>query len=741
MVFQRERSERGAVTVFLIMILAVVFAFVSIFIDFSRMYAVQVRAETLAHAASRSVMSAYDRELAEQYGLFAYGQTEGSYIMSKVLEEQLALTRRQEGLPLLGARLEESTVELLRPIGMYEIFERQIREQMKYRAPIDITIEIFNRFKPIAQMMKETSNTVDLLGKLQKLYDRREAKLDELLAKQREAGKTVAAYSSLLPRGKSGFSGQTTLGGNISSLAEAAAQYEDYVLKLEEDRDRVPWQRIYTLELHRYRSDTGNIFRRLGQSSRRAEESHAKLLTQARELLLEVRAINEEMRRTIQEAEQRPAQAGYNAVTDAPGTGGGNSPEYGDKIAQIRAQAELLLLSGELFDDFAADIEQQDRAFVRLEAVIDPLLAKQQAVLGGTASYGDFKSGIAGAGQQCDAYLRLFADAKSGNLLLDNARRLEAHRSHDQERKAVEQAAKAELKKASGLMTQISNLNKQLKEYQAVYDQLSADSKASRELNRSPAEAAEGTYMERDPYEAGRSAMTGMDRLFGGLAGFASGLTDALFQMEYIVSYFNYLDISTLNGIVEGKGAGDQWENVRSKLAPNHQEAEYILYGIHTPTGNVAAAYGEIFAMHLAIRTMEGLVKHQGKGHPLLILALALLYGIQHTVQDMISLTREGRAELSEYLQVKLTYRDHLRLFLLLHGRSESRLSRMQAVITMNTGINMAQRATYLKGEVTLAMPLWFLPGVIKAMGKTGILKGNVEGNRYYVSKRADYTY
>lgn len=739
--FQPERSERGAVTVFLIMILAVVFAFVSIFIDFSRMFATQARAEALAHAASRSVMSAYDRELAEQYGLFAYGQTEESYIMSKVLEDQLALTRRQDGLPLLGARLEESTVEMLRPIGIYEVFERQIREQMKYRAPIDITIEIFNHFKPLAQMIKEASNTVDLLGKLQKLYDRREAKLDELLAKQREAGETVVAYSNLLPRGSNGSHGQTTLGGHITSLAEAAAQYKDYVLKLEEDSDREPLERIYTLELYRYRLDTGDVFRRLSQSGQRAQEGHAKLLPEARELLLEVRAINEDMRRTIQEAEQRPAQAGYNAVTDAPSTGAGNLPEHGDEIAQIRAQAESLLLPEELFDDFAGDIEQQDRTFVGLTTVIGVLLGRQGAVLGGTASGGDFQSGIAGASGECDAYLRLFVDGGSSNLLLENARRLETHRSHDKERKAVEQAAETELKEASGMMSQISDLKEQLKEYQAVYDQLATDSEAIRELNRSQAEAVEGTDIEDDPYDAGRSAMSGMDSLFGGLAGFAGGVSDHLFQMEYIVSFFNYLDISTLNGLVEGKGAEDQWEELRLKLAPTNQEAEYILYGFHNPTGNIAAAYGEIFAMRLAIRTMEGLVKNQGKGHPLLILALALLYGIQHTVQDMISLTREGKVELSEYLQVKLTYRDHLRLFLLLHGRSESRLSRMQAVITMNTGINMAQRATYLKGEVTLAMPLWFLPGVLKAMGETGLLKGNVEGSRYYVSKRADYSY
>lgn len=145
--------------------------------------------------------------------------------------------------------------------------------------------------------------------------------------------------------------------------------------------------------------------------------------------------------------------------------------------------------------------------------------------------------------------------------------------------------------------------------------------------------------------------------------------------------------------------------------------------------------------MRLAIRTMEGLVKNAAIGNPLLVFAAALLYGAQHALQDMISLTRDGKIQLSDYLKVDLTYRDYLRLFLLLHGRSEQRLSRMLAVIALNTGVDPAERSTYVQGKVTVAMPLWFLPGVSKALGKVGILKGHVEGSQYYVAKQADFSY
>ncbi|MCH1641144.1 hypothetical protein MJ257_13615 [Paenibacillus timonensis] len=742
-VFQRNRSEQGAVTVFFIVIFAAVFAFVALFIDFSRMFALQAQAEALAHAASRSVLSAYDRELAERYGLFAYGETDGNYIMSKVLQDQFELVKRSEGLPLLGARLDSSTVELLRPIGTYPVFEQQIREQMKYRAPIDVAIELLNRFKPMAEVMKETSNTVNLLGKLQKLYDRREAKLDELLDKQRQAAETVKPYAEVLSGGGGGIRGGAW-SESISSLADAAAEYPDYVSKVEADAGKEPEDRMYTAEISRYRSETGSLFAELNRDQLAAEQKHASHLPQAQALLEEVRQINEQMRQTIEEAERRPEQAGYNEVAAGPSTRGGNSDPVsdGNVIADIRAQAGSLLLPEETFAGLAAEINRQTAAFAGLRNAGSSLLAQAGSVAAATASSLSFASGVNSAARACETYLRQFVAPGPDNVLEASARKLEAHRSSDKERKATEQAASAKLKDAAGWIREIEQLRNGLNEYQTKFDQLEAKMEANRSLNRSVAgEKSASTSLSDDPSEAGRASLAGMDGLYGGLAGLMGGMSDSVYQMEYVASYFRFVDVSALNGLLEGKGQSDKPEAIRGLLAPEHQEVEYILYGAHHPGGNIAAAFGEIFAMRLAIRTMEGFSKNAAKGNPLLVFAAALLYGVQHAMQDMLALTREGKIQLSDYLKVDLTYRDHLRLFLLLHGRSEKRLSRMLAVISMNTGIDPAERPTYAQGKVTVAMPLWFLPGVCKALGKAGVVKGNVEGSRYYAAKQADFSY
>lgn len=741
--FQRKRAEQGAVTVFFIVIFAAVFAFVAMFIDYSRMFALQAKAEVMTHAASRSVLSAYDRELAERYGLFAYGQTDGSYIMSKVLQDQFELVRQNEGLPLLGAQLDSSSVELLRPIGTYAVFEQQIREQMKYRAPIDVAIELLNRFKPMAQVMKEASNTVDLLGKLQKLYDQREAKLDELLEKQRQAAQTVEPYAKVLSGGGGRGSGEAW-NGSISTLADAAAEYPDYVSKVEADAGKEPEDRMYAAEISRYRSATGARFAELDRDQLNAEQKHASNLPQAQALLEEARRINEQMRQTIEEAERRPAQAGYDEVSAGRSTQGGSADPAGEGgvIADIRAQTGSLLLSEETFAGLAADIDRQAAAFAGLRSAGSPLLAQAGSVVTATASSASFASSVSSAARACDAYLRQFVDPGPGNVLEASVRRLESHRSSDKERKAAEQAASAKLKDAAGWIRKIEQLKIGLKEHQAQFDQLEAIMEANRSLNRSASgEEFAAAALNDDLSEAGRASMASMDGLYGGLAGLMGGMSDSVYQTEYIASYFRFLDVSVLNGLLEGGVQSDEPEAIRGQLAPERQEIEYILYGMHNPGGNIAAAFGEIFAMRLAIRTMEGFGKYAGKGNPLLVFASALLYGVQHALQDMVALTRDGKIQLSAYLKVDLTYRDHLRLFLLLHGRSENRLSRMLAVIAMNTGIDPAERATYVKGKVTVAMPLWFLPGVCKSLGKAGVLKGNVEGSRYYVAKQADFSY
>ncbi|RRJ64317.1 hypothetical protein EHV15_16340 [Paenibacillus oralis] len=741
--FARRRAESGAVTVFLIVVFAAIFAFVAIFIDFARMFALQAKAEALAHAAARSVMSSYDRELAERYGLFALGETDSNYIMSKVLQDSFQLAGRSDGLPLLGAKLESSSVEPLRPLGSYAAFERQIQEQMKYRAPIDLTVEILNRFKPMAQVMKEASNTVDLLGKLQKLYDRREAKLDELLEMQRQAARAVEGFGESLPRGSALAIGDKSLGGEISSAADFAAQYDDYEEKVEEDEEREPKKQKHQRKLRVYRSETSGVYEQLDEIRVEAEQRHENLPPQAKALLGEAREINEQMEQTIKEAEHRAAQDGYNEVASGPSTREDGQVGGMEEISRIREQSGSLVLSEELFADLEADIDDQAAAFQQLDGEILSLLATEGAVLSASTSSSTLKGAVRRAGREADKYMRSYVDRGAANVLDANTQLLESHRGSDKERKSAEKAAGAKLKEAAGLIARISELGDKLKAQQERFDQLKADYEANRDMNKaaSGGDEAAGAAIDDDPYQAGSSAMAGMDGLYGGLSGLLKGMTDYVFQTEYIVSYFRYLDVSTLDELLQGGPGTDKLDALSDQFAPDRQEAEYILYGFHNPVGNIAAAYGEIFAMRLAIRTMEGFIKNAAKGNPLLVLAAALLYGAEHALSDMLALTRDGKIQLTEYIKVDLTYRDHLRIFLLLHGRSENRLSRMLAVIRMNTGIDTGERATYTSGKVLVSMPLWFLPGVARALGAAGVLKGNVEGSRYYAEKQADFSY
>lgn len=734
---QRYRAESGAVTVFLVVIFASVFAFVSIFIDFARMAALQTKAEMMAHSASRSVLSSYDPQLVEQYGLFAFGHTNANYIMSKVLQEQMDISKRSDVIPLMNAKLDSSMVELLRPLGTYEVFEQQIREEMKYKAPIDFSIEIINRFKPMSKVMKEASNTVDLLSKLQKLYDQREAKLDEILEKQRAAAQTVTETAAIIPR--SGVSvGSSGVGITVSSIA---GEYADFAAKYNEDMLREPEERQYSYEIQMYQSRASGVFSSLERSRQKSSERHAVLLPEARKLLQEVIAINNQMKRTIDEAEKRSVLDGYNEVAAHEGLGNNEAIAADQEIAAIRDQSGSLLLSAELLADLEGDIRQQEADFTSFYAGAGFFLGIESSVLSASISDSSLYSAVDSLDRSTGAYLRKYVAAGSSNVLEDNQRQLEQHRASDQERKSIEHQAETALRDAKGLIGKISALKDKLKDAQKQFDELETLYNDNLEFNQSFS-AREVAVMGPgdDPADAGAEAMGGMDIFFGELSHVLQSMTDAAFQGEYAVQYFSLFNIGTLDELLSGGGPG-VIDTIGDSFMPGKQEVEYILYGFHNPVGNIAAAYGEILTLRLAIRTMEGLLKNLNKGNPLLILAAALLYGVEHAVKDMLMLTKEGSIQLSDFMKVKLTYRDHLRIFLLMHGPSEQRLSRMLALIRRNTGVSVEQRATYLKGGVSISMPLWFLPGVAKTLGASGTLKGRVEGSRYYVDKQADFSY
>ncbi|MDR9856126.1 hypothetical protein RJP21_21210 [Paenibacillus sp. VCA1] len=740
-----RQGENGSVSVFLIMILAFIFAFVALFIDYARIAAMKVQSERLVRAAVRSVMSSYDVELQERYGLFAYGEQNGDRIMAGVLNSSLEKGKRSDRFDLLPMELDTSGLQMDRMLGDYEIFNREIGEEMKYKAPIDFTLELTSKLKPLSSSMKEASDTVDVLRKLQKLYDKREAALDRMLAKQRQASQSAGGIPGVLMGLYSTSISNESLGSSrVTTAAGIAAQYDDYVSKANEDANRSEDEEPqYADEIRDYLDDSADVMKRFGTKQSSAADSHDKLLQEADQAWEEAFDLNERMKEVIAASEHRSESAGYDEVSRSiiPGQAAETSGDDSAAIRGLRGQTDQLLLSESLFGDLKQEIGRQREAYRRVD---QSLSSARSALAGASGLYGSssgMKSTVIAARGDIDGYLRTYAESGSANKLDQEAALLERHRGSDKERKEKEKQGKAKLKEAAKILERINELDQKAKGYMEEYQTVQTYFNESIAFNKQAAEGeSRGADLDDDPYDAGKSAMNGMDGLYGALGGMMSGVKDELLQNEYAAMYFNHFDISCLKEAAVNPNA-DLGDAAMNQLSIRNQELEYIVYGFHNPVGNISAAYAEIFASRLAIRTMEGLVKNSGLGHPLLVLAAALLYGVEMAIADMITLCTTGSVELSSYIKVKLTYRDHLRLFLLIHSNNEKKMSRMLALIRFNTGINPAERATYASGEVKIGMRLWFLPGVMKMIGKAGGGSDEVEGNRYYAVKQADYSY
>ncbi|MFB5266964.1 hypothetical protein ACE41H_09200 [Paenibacillus enshidis] len=733
--FRRGKDEEGAVTVFLIMVLAFVFAFVAIFIDYARVATLHVQTEKVLHAALRSVMSAYDPALQRQYGLFAYGEGTGDRIMTKVLNDSAKRTPREGSLALMNSRLDSSSLSMERKLGAYDIFNNQVREEMKYKAPVDFTFEILEKLKPVSQNMKEAAHTVDLLKRLQKLYEKREARLDSMLRKQREAAESAGNLRKLIMENGSNYIDDAQDVDKPETAEEAAAQYNPY-LDLYEDNKKNPSLRK-ELALQGYRTKVSRLRSDIAKEMDKILIKHSSLLQEAETELNEAEKINAEMKQVIAEYKERAANAAYDEVSRAQ-TSGGSAGSADGTIASARQQAEDLLTPDSVFQSLRSGIREQELVINAVNSKVKIMNSGLANISARTEDADSLKNKVIRARSALDEYLKGYVHQGDDNKLTQAQNLLESRRGSDAERKQLEKQSQNKLREAYQIVEMLSSLtqgNEEFNELEQYYLE-------SLQFNEASAEAGTPAGISYDSYDAVGGAMDSMDGMYGSTAGLLNKLGDEFFQNEYALSRFEHVDFSRFGGLIgPNKTVGNASEILGDQLQVNGQEVEYILYGFHNPAGNLAAAYGEIFGMRLAIRTMEGLVKNSSKGNPLLVLAAAVLYGVEKAVEDMIMLAQKGFVPLSEYINFKMTYKDHLRLFLMLHSNNERKMSRMLALIRFNTGVNPAERDTYASGEVRSGIRLWFLPGVMKMLGTASGEGEEIEKGVFYVTKQAVFSY
>ncbi|MEK3662153.1 hypothetical protein NSQ29_21495 [Paenibacillus sp. FSL F4-0236] len=733
---QGKVKTEGSVSIFLIMVLAFVFLFTAVLIDYARIAAFNVQEERLARASVRSVMSSYDVELREKYGLFAFGESDGDMLLSQVLNDNMHKSGRSDAFNLVPFALESSSLKWSRPLGSYDVVSRQILEEMKYKAPVDFALELAGKFKPMSGVMAEASRATELLSKLQPLYDEREEALDLMLEQRSLAAESGRRLLQWIMNPPAESISASSL-GSMQSAADIPAQYSDYLGKYYDDLYRDSKKPAkYTYQLSLYRSRTTEMLSRLPALLTAFREDHERSMEGANKALKKAEQLNDEMRNILEQSRMEGVDLSNDPANDwdIPASSGEISS---DPLKKLREQEDALILSSTDLSQMENSISMQQSSYEAIEPIVTGMSGVLYEAL---SEYGDsyqMISSVLEASRVVNNYLQNYG--KKGSIIVSDLALIEQHRSSDKERKQLEREAKSKLGEAKALLDKIrmmgNGVTDSLKSYDTLRQYYEENIAFNKELVSDPLVKSE---VSTNPYTAGSSAMEDMDGIYAAMGGIMGGARDRLFQTEYSALYFQHFDVSKLATLAQGS---EGTAELTDQLNPQAQELEYILYGFHNPAGNVAAAYAEIFAMRLSIRTMEGFIEKASLGNPLAVLAAALLYGIQQAIQDMLLLCEKDSIPLSKYLPAQLTYRDHLRLFMMLHGGGNVQLSRMLALIRLNTGINPDERSTYVSSNIKLGMRLWFLPGVVKLLDYSAGYSGEVQGSTYMRAVQADFSY
>ena len=734
---RRNIKTEGSVSIFLIMVLAFVFLFTTVLIDYARIAAVNVQEERLARAGVRSVMSSYDVELQEKYSLFAFGNSDGDMLLSQVLNDNLRKSGRGDAFNIVPYALESSSLEWSRSLGSYDIIRRQIIEDMKYKAPIDFTLELAGKFKPLSAAMGEASRATEVLSKLQPLYDEREQALDLMLERRSQAAESGRTLLHSIMNPPMNYIPANSI-GSIQTAADISAQYNDYVGKYYADlyRDsKLPaW---YTNQLHHYQKQTAEIISRLPTVMSEFNEKHERLIGESQEALKKAQQLNDEMRAVLEASRKESGDTITDLAEgwDIPSSTGGMSAE---PLKKLREQEDSLIISSADMNRMENNVSFQQSAYGPIESAVSRMIVVLNEALGIYSDHSRMTVGVLEATRTLNTYLENYG--ASGSIIASELVFIEQHRSSDHERKKLEKEAKSKMNEVKKLLGKIGALGDGAADSMERYQMLRQYYEENVAFNEGlVSETSKESKMDTNPYVTGSSAMANMDDTYAAMGSIMNGARDRLYQTEYSALYFQHFDVSKLTTLLNSE---DAITELTDQLNPHAQELEYILYGFHNPAGNVAAAYSEIFGMRLAIRTMEGFIEKASLGNPLAVLAAALLYGIQQSIQDMLLLCEKDEIPLSKYIPgVKLSYRDHLRLFMMVHGGGEVQLSRMLALIRLSTGINPAEKSTYASANIRIGMRLWFLPGVIKLLDYSAGLSGDVEGNIYYRAVKADFSY
>lgn len=226
-----KSDVRGSVSLFFIIITAVVFAFNAILIDYARILAAKEQSEYAIQTAARSTLANFDNTLVEKYGLFGMSDS-GLSTFETVLRKNLdASELDDDAFNFVNINVDDVSGDLSRDLADVELFKHQVLEDMKYKAPIEIIEEVVEKILKSSKAVKEASVFIDIASEISDLFDEREELVKDvfkLLDETEEELKTLHDEFTKNGNGKL---------VEIKYYTDIPKKFEDYEDILEELKD------------------------------------------------------------------------------------------------------------------------------------------------------------------------------------------------------------------------------------------------------------------------------------------------------------------------------------------------------------------------------------------------------------------------------------------------------------------------------------------------------------------------
>lgn len=187
-------NERGSISVYALIVLVPIVLFLGLLFDLARYRAADRMAEQQTKAAARSVLSAYDRTLRDEYGLFGLKAADAD------IEQLAAMPFEQTGggFAAVAPQLAELRAEPVYALADHRFFRRQILEEMKIKGPVEFGRRVYDNWKDRAPDMKKAAETAEWSDKVEQHLQRREEALrDAFHAVERMADQFRQGYAIL----------------------------------------------------------------------------------------------------------------------------------------------------------------------------------------------------------------------------------------------------------------------------------------------------------------------------------------------------------------------------------------------------------------------------------------------------------------------------------------------------------------------------------------------------------------